>query len=119
MNELSFFSAPMTVARFWRPRREPTKPRAGTGPPSPVSMPTLFFFSTPPAVAASFLSQRERHVRGRSLDQKRRQDLRGTRERSRPCGEEPRHGCAKRRNRRAAWLIRVRQNFDLAHDRRL
>src|ERR1700733_5075062 len=116
MSEPSFFSAPMTVAKFWRLKLERTRPRAGMGPLSLASTLELFFSSTPPAVVASFLSQRERHVRGRSLHQKRRQDLRGTRERSRPCGEEARHGCAKRRDRRAAGVIRVRQDLELAHD---
>src|ERR1700730_7935400 len=116
MSEPSFFSAPMTVAKFWRLKQGRTRPRADTGPLSLDLTPKLFFSSTPPAVVASFLSQRESHVRGRSLDQKRRQDLRGTRERSRPRGEEPRHGRAKRRNRRAAGLVRVRQDLDLAHD---
>src|SRR5580692_2705480 len=119
MNEPCFSFAPMTVAKFWRPKQERTRPRAGMGPLSLDLTPKLFFSSTPPAVVESFLSQRESHVRGRSLDQKRRQDLRGTRERSRPRGEEPRHGCAKRRDRRAAGVVRVRQNLDLAHDRRL
>src|ERR1700735_1244137 len=119
MSERSFFSAPMTVAKFWRPKLEPTRLHAGTGPLSLDFTPKLFSSSTPPAVAASFRSQGESHVRGRSLDQKRRQDLRGTRKRSRPCSEEPRHGGAKRRNRCAAGVIRVRQDLDLAHDRGL
>src|SRR5580700_1557016 len=116
MSEPSFFSAPMTVAKFWRLKRERTRPRGGMDPLLLVSTPQLFFSSTPPAVVESFLSQRESHVRGRSLHQKRRQDLRGTWQGFRPCGEEPRHGCAKRRDRRAAGLVRVRQDLDLAHD---
>src|ERR1700722_16925468 len=119
MSEPSFFSAPMTVAKFWRLKLERTRPRAGMGRLSLASTPKLFFSPPPPTVVASFLSQCESHVRGRPLDQKRRQDLRGTREGSSPRGEEPRHGRAKRRNRRAAGLVRVRQNLDLAHDRRL
>src|ERR1700722_19930843 len=119
MSEPSFFSAPMTVAKFWRLKPERTRLRAGMGPLLLDLTPKLFFSSTPPAVVASSLSRLESHVRDCSLDQKRRQDLRGTRERSRPCGEEPRHGCAKRRDRRAAWFIRVRQDLDLAHDCRL
>src|SRR3984957_21092155 len=119
MSEPSFFSAPMTVANFWRQKPERTRLRAGMGLPSPDLMPNPFFSSTTQAVVASSLSRLESHVRDCSLDQKRRQDLRGTRERSRPCGEEPRNGCAKRRNRRAAGIIRLRQNLDLAHDCRL
>src|ERR1700722_6047962 len=119
MSEPSSFSAPMTVAKFWRLKLERTRPRAGMGRLFLVSTQKLFFSSTPRSVVASFLSQRDSYVGGRSLDQKRRQDLRGTRERSRPCGEEPRHGWAKRRDRRAAWFIRVRQDLDLAHDCRL
>ena len=34
MSEPSFCSAPMTVAKFWRPKPGPTKLRADTGPPS-------------------------------------------------------------------------------------
>src|ERR1700677_1006013 len=116
MKERCFFSAPMTVAKFWPLKRGRTRLRAGTGPLSLDLTPKLFFSSTPPAVVASFLSPRERHVRGRSHDQKRRQDLRGTREGSRPCGEEPRHGRAKRRDRRATRLIWLRQDLDPAHD---
>src|ERR1700677_79708 len=119
MKEPFFFSAPMTVAKFWPLKRGRTRLRAGMGQLLLGLTPKLFSSSTPRAVVASFLSQRESHVRGRSHDQKRRQDLRGTREGSSPCGEEPRHGRAKRRNRRAAGLIRVRQDLDLAHDRGL
>src|SRR5580692_919928 len=119
MKELCFFFAPMTVAKFWRLKRERTRPRAGMGRLLHDLTPKLFFFSTPPAVVASFLSPRESHVRGCSLNQKRRQDLRRTREGSRPCGEEPRHGRAKRRDRRALGVIRVRQDLDPAYDRGL
>src|SRR6202453_2194928 len=101
MKEPFFFSAPMTVAKFWPLKRGRTRLRAGMGELLLGLTRKLFSSSTPPAVAASFLSQRESHVRGRSLDQKRRQDLRGTREGSRSRGEEPRHGGAKRQERRA------------------
>src|ERR1700677_3707694 len=119
MKEPFFFSAPMTVAKFWPLKRGRTRLRAGMGELLLGLTSKLFSSSTPPAVAASFLSPRERHVRGRSLNQKRRQDLRGTRERSGPCGEEPRHGCAKRGDRCAAGVVRVRQDLDLAYDRGL
>ena len=102
MNERCFFSTLMTAAKFWRLKPGRTRLRAGMGPRSLDLTPKLSFSSTPPAVVVPLLSRRESHVRGCSLDQKRRQDLCRTRERSSPCGEEPRHGCAKRRDRCAA-----------------
>src|ERR1700722_7232134 len=116
MSEPSFFSGPMTVAKFWRLKPGQTRRRVDMGAPSRALTPNRFSSSTPRAVVASPLSRRERHVRGRSLDQKRRQDLPGARKGPGPRAKKPPHGGATRRDRRALGVLGVWQDLDFAHD---